>query len=241
MPKSSREAGNLRPPGKRIPLSDNLLPPLSPYQAHVRDWGACTRCHLHKTRRKVCLARGRIPADVLMLGEGPGLVEDAFGQPFQGPAGHLLDHIIERAMTYEDSLDAFGNPREQLRPLWTYCLSNLLACLPVGEDGRKAAEPGQEEIEACAPRLYQLCEMIRPKLVIAVGTVARDQIDLKVKYRVELPPLHGSKPPKPIPQVWISHPAAILRSNSAVKDMAVQRAVVGIRTAVQEFVLEEGK
>jgi uracil-DNA glycosylase len=69
------------------------------WSAHVDDWKDCTRCPLHTVRSNVVLARGSIPCDILFVGEAPGRSEDALGKPFVGPAGILLDEMIEDALS----------------------------------------------------------------------------------------------------------------------------------------------
>lgn len=85
------------------------------FSDHVDRWKHCTLCPLHKVRRQVVLARGKLPADVLMVGEAPGLSEDVLGAPFTGPAGQLLDRIIT-ATELENYRIAF---------------TNLVGCIPM--------------------------------------------------------------------------------------------------------------
>jgi uracil-DNA glycosylase len=132
------------------------LPLLSSYGRHKARWINCTRCSLCEKRNKVCLARGTIPCDVLFLGEAPGVSEDVLGSPFVGPAGHLLDRIIEESIP--DEVD--------------YALTNLVACIPKDEDNDKVGEPPEEAINACAPRLKEFVRICRPNRVILVGTLA---------------------------------------------------------------------
>jgi uracil-DNA glycosylase len=91
-------------------------PILSAFQRHVQRWGACQKCPLHRVRQKIVLAKGQVPTDVLLCGESPGLSEDSIGTPFVGPAGHLLDYILSRALE--------NYPRVRV------AVTNLVGCFP---------------------------------------------------------------------------------------------------------------
>ena len=86
----------------------------SKYQAHRDKWGSCQRCLFCRRRNRVVLARGRVPAQLLLIGESPGASESVIGQPFVGPAGHLLDRILTVAV--DGRVD--------------YALTNLVCCIP---------------------------------------------------------------------------------------------------------------
>lgn len=225
---------------------------LSPYQQLVEDWKACTRCYLHLGRRKVVLARGQIPAEVLFVGEAPGEAEDTLGKPFKGPAGQLLDHIIRRSEPPElcracgracvptvvgKDLQMLcagcGHPRspEQVRPV-RIAFTNLIACIPRDEDeagnvkkGTKAGEPPIEAIHACAPRLATFVKMVDPRVIVNVGAYSRDHLD---------PAAMEIKLHRQIPQVFMVHPAAILRANRAQQGYLEQRNVVALRHAWED-------
>src|SRR5262245_29940694 len=121
--------------------------PLTVCQAHINKYKDCRACGLWETRRSVVFARGQVPAEVCFVGEAPGISENLLGEPFVGPAGHLLDRIIQQAsLWYTEVLK---------RPPPTYCLTNLIMCIPLDEDGVKAAEPSPVEVEACSGRLKE--------------------------------------------------------------------------------------
>ena len=87
---------------------------MTPYQRHREKWKGCERCSLYRGRRSVVLCRGKLPCDVLFVGEAPGVSEDVLGRPFVGPAGKLLDEIVERALDGQ----------------YDYAITNLVACIP---------------------------------------------------------------------------------------------------------------
>lgn len=182
---------------------------MTPFQRHKRKWNNCKRCLLHKVRNCVVLARGMVPAPILFIGEAPGASEDVIGRPFVGPAGKLLDKMIEQSI--DGQVD--------------YCLTNLVACIPK-EDGKKLAEPSEECIEACSGRLYELVRMCNPKGIVLVGRLADKH------FAVGPRTLDGYT----IKRVTsIIHPAAILRMDVSQRGLAVQRCIVALEDVVEEI------
>lgn len=127
-------------------------------QQHFQKWGKCTACPLHEGRHSVVLCRGTVPCDILFIGEAPGASEDSLGEPFVGPAGHLLNQMIDQSQIVSGG--------------FSYALTNLVACIPLGEDGNKTAEPDRECVNACAPRLLEFIRLCRPRGIILVGKLA---------------------------------------------------------------------
>lgn len=229
-------------------------PAVTPYQALVGRWHDCQRCHLAHGRRRVVMARGTVPCEVLFVGEAPGDSEDVVGRPFVGPAGKLMDHIIERAL---------GGPDDPDTP--SYALFNLVGCVPRSEDGNKSGAPDDEAIRACMPRLQDFAHTCdepvlvsvnrdrandpngpalvptagRLRLIVCVGGLARDWLD---QTRAPLPGRRAStRPPtyvplhRPITQVHILHPSYILsKLNVAQQGLAIQRAIVTVHSAWEE-------
>lgn len=179
------------------------------YQLLVNEWENCTRCELSQNRERVVQVRGSIPCDVVFVGEAPGESENSIGQPFVGPAGYLLDQIIEQAQ----------NPRP-----FTFGIMNLIGCIPREEDGSKVGQPPHDSIQACAPRLIELVSMCNPKLIVCVGKEAEEYLSTRYKFRVKV----GDT----IPRIAIMHPSAILRGNYANRPLAIKRQVLVIRDAV---------
>lgn len=191
------------------------MPPrssLTPFQLHVAKWKNGCGAEECSRARKIVFARGKIPADVLFIGEAPGESEDVIGQPFKGVAGELLQRIIDDAIP------------EGIR----WAMTNVVGCIPRDEDGLKSGEPCDEQIKSCQPRLYEFINLVNPKLLVLVGTVARDWLDPKY--------MHGLKLGREIPMVDIKHPAAILRETVASRGLSIQRSIVVISNAVSEYV-----
>jgi DNA polymerase len=119
---------------------------------HVRqDLGDCTRCPLHKGRRTLVFGVGNPNADLMFVGEGPGYEEDVQGEPFVGPAGQLLNKIIQ----------AIQLTRQEVY------IANVVKCRP--PDNR---DPEPDEIATCRPFLERQVASIRPRVICTLGRVA---------------------------------------------------------------------
>jgi uracil-DNA glycosylase family 4 len=156
------------------------------WEKHYRAWSKCDRCPLHHLARCHVLGRGRLPVDVLFVGEAPGDVEDTRGLPFVGPAGGVLDKII----------DAVSH---KLRKPFTYAITNIVACRPFPR-GEAIAVPSKEAIEACRPRLEEFIALAKPQLLVVLGKTAAEHL-----------PRTGLD--MPIIECW--HPSYILRNGGA--------------------------
>lgn len=172
-------------------------------------------------RSRVCIARGSIPADVLFVGEAPGVSEDSIrqkgpyniGTPFVGPAGQLLDRMIVKAVQ-ESGVQA---PR--------MCLSNLVGCIPKAEETkRKKVEPLPAEIEACYPRLEELFTLVKPRLVVCVGGLSEKQARIK-SWEERFTILN------------ILHPSAILHQDVGERGLSVQRVIVQLSDAFADLMV----
>ncbi len=133
---------------------------MTPWQKYKKKWQSCQRCSLCERRKKVVLARGKIPCDILFIGEAPGHSENVIGTPFIGPAGKLMQRIMDRALDGQHD----------------YALTNLVACIPLEKNSNKLQEPPEECIEACEERLQEFMDIAVPDVVIAVGGLAEKHI-----------------------------------------------------------------
>lgn len=196
---------------------------MSAWTDHVERWKDCTDCPLCQQRDQIVLARGQVPADVVFIGEAPGASEDTIGQPFCGPAGHLLDQIIERSVP----------------PELRYALTNLVACYPREAKERGDNEPEPEEIEACRGRLVEFVRLCRPRVIILVGQLARKWVYGASMFRADDRVMQPEWLPKwgILEFVEIVHPAAILRMPLVQKQMAAQKAVVQIRCGINRILM----
>jgi DNA polymerase len=112
----------------------------------------CTKCGLHKSRTQTVFGVGDESAEWMLIGEAPGAEEDRLGDPFVGQAGKLLDNMLA----------AIGLSRRK-----NVYIANVLKCRPPGN-----RNPTPEEVAQCSPHLLKQIELIRPKLIVAMGRFA---------------------------------------------------------------------
>jgi len=175
------------------------------WKHHKKKWSDCERCDLCKTRNKVVLLKGKIPCDILFIGEAPGVSEDSLGKPFIGPAGHLLDRII----------------KESLPETTRLAFTNLVACIPVGEDGNKLKEPDKKSIRECRERLDEVISLCQPSAIVCVG---------------KLPAKYLKKEDFPETEIeTITHPASIIRMDVSQKGLAIQKAIIILQDLSEEI------
>ncbi len=116
------------------------------------DLGECTRCKLSGLgRQQIVFGVGNPSAELMFVGEAPGRDEDKQGIPFVGRAGQLLTKIIE----------AIGQSRESVY------IANVIKCRPP-----QNRNPEEDEVETCEPFLFRQIDVIRPKVIVALGAFA---------------------------------------------------------------------
>lgn len=152
---------------------------------------SCTRCELSRSRRNTVFGVGDPNADWMFIGEAPGAEEDRRGEPFIGRAGKLLDEMLR----------AIGLSRDAV------FIANILKCRPPNN-----RDPRPEEVVQCRSYLERQIELIRPKIILAVGKIAAQNLlgsnESLGKLRQQRHELNG------IPLVVTYHPAYLLRSPS---------------------------
>ena len=154
------------------------------------DVDACTACGLCRTRNKSVPGVGDTNAEWLFVGEAPGAEEDARGEPFVGQAGRLLDNMLA----------ALGIARGR-----NVYIANVLKCRP---PNNRAPEPS--ESDACKPYLERQVELIRPKLIVALGKSAAS---LLLNTDATIASLRGRVHQyRGVPLVVTYHPAYLLRN-----------------------------
>lgn len=182
-------------PTKNIP--DNTMPLVSEdwLQCKTLDSFAdeiknCPKCRLlARTRKQVVFGTGNPKAKVVVVGEAPGADEDEQGKPFVGRAGKLLTDILK----------AINFTREEV------FICNILKCRPP-----ENRNPLPDEIANCEPYLFKQLEMIKPKLILAVGTFAAQTL---LQTKEPLGKLRGKfHLYKGIKMMVTYHPAALLRN-----------------------------
>jgi uracil-DNA glycosylase family 4 len=149
----------------------------------------CTRCPLYKTATNPVPGEGNPNADFVVVGEAPGADEDATGRPFIGRAGQLLTKILAAVELSRDQV----------------FICNVLKHRPPGN-----RNPAPNEVAACSPYLIRQLEIIKPKVILALGTFAAQtllQTNTPIgKLRGTVHRYYG------IPLVVTYHPAALLRN-----------------------------
>lgn len=150
----------------------------------------CRACELYKTRTQGVFGVGDEQADWLIIGEAPGADEDAQGEPFVGQAGRLLDAMLA----------AIGLKRGE-----NVYIANVLKSRPPGN-----RNPAPEEIAACMPYLERQIQLIRPKIIIALGRFAVQTLlhteEAIARLRGRVHRFQG------IPLIVTYHPAYLLRN-----------------------------
>ncbi len=161
------------------------------------DIGDCTRCKLHGLGRKqIVFGVGNPEADLMFVGEAPGADEDVQGIPFVGRAGQLLTKIIE----------AIGLTRDDVY------IANVIKCRPP-----QNRNPEQDEVETCEPFLFRQIDIIKPKVIVALGTFAARTLlrtlDPISRLRGRVYEYRGAK------LIPTFHPAYLLRNPSSKREV----------------------
>jgi DNA polymerase len=147
----------------RIPILSTARAADQPLSADVESqWDSlraevlsCTKCGLHSTRTQGVFGVGNRRAEWLIIGEAPGAEEDRRGEPFVGRAGQLLNAMLK----------AIGLPREQV------FIANVLKSRPPSN-----RDPKPDEVAACLPYLMRQIALLQPRLMLAVGRIAAQNL-----------------------------------------------------------------
>ena len=158
-----------------------------PLKAEV---SGCVKCGLHKSRTQTVFGVGDENADWMLIGEAPGAEEDRLGDPFVGQAGRLLDNMLA-AIDLHRSKNVY--------------IANVLKCRPPGN-----RNPEPEEVAKCTPHLLRQIELIKPKLILAMGRFAAQTL---LNTDASIASLRGKVHRYAgLPLIVTYHPAYLLRS-----------------------------
>ena len=124
---------------------------------------SCQRCALHEGRHNMVFGVGRKDAEVMFIGEGPGEQEDLQGEPFVGPAGKLLDDMLE--MIDLDRSKVY--------------IANIVKCRPPGN-----RDPKDTEQAACMQWLERQILLVNPKIIVCLGRIAAQQMMQNPNFRI---------------------------------------------------------
>jgi DNA polymerase len=161
------------------------------------DIGDCTRCKLHTLgRTQVVFGVGNPEADLMFVGEAPGADEDEQGIPFVGRAGQLLTKIIEAINLTRDDV----------------YIANIIKCRPP-----QNRNPEPDEVASCEPFLFSQIDVIKPKVIVALGKYAAQTL---LRTETPISRLRGQvfdyRGAKLIPTF---HPAYLLRNPSSKREV----------------------
>jgi DNA polymerase len=158
----------------------------------------CRFCPLFKTRTQAVPGEGNRKAQLMFVGEAPGRDEDLQGRPFVGRAGQLLTKIIQ----------AMGFERNQVY------IANVIKCRPP-----ENRTPRPDEVKVCSPYLIKQINLIKPKVIVALGKVAAEFLLPTTRSMSELRGNFGEY--RGIPVMPTFHPSYLIRNegNKEIKKM----------------------
>jgi len=197
------EAPNALDAPPRAPPAAMAVPPderaaaiaAMPWPALREAVAQCTACGLCRSRRQTVFGVGHANAHWMIVGEAPGEQEDLKGEPFVGAAGHLLDSMLR----------ALDLTRDEAPPERQVYIANTLKCRPP-----RNRNPEPEEMVRCEPFLMRQIELIRPRLILAMGRFAVHSLlrssEPIGKLRGRVHRYQG------VPLVVTYHPAYLLRN-----------------------------
>ena len=211
------------------PLPAPVLPPLEPaakaaaFAALREQVLACVKCpHLASSRKTVVFGVGNPDSPLMFVGEAPGADEDAQGEPFVGAAGQLLTKIIQ----------AMGQQRE------TIYIANILKCRP-NTPGQSAGnrKPTPDEMTTCIPWLHQQIDLIRPRVLVALGATAVEGLLGKT---IGITKLRGNwQTYRGIPLMPTYHPAYLLRNQAMSEKRKVWEDMLAVMEKIQMPISEK--
>lgn len=161
---------------------------------------SCTKCDLHKTRTNTVFSRGNPEAPLCFVGEAPGEDEDSQGLPFVGRSGKLLDKILTEMGLNVDT-DIY--------------VCNIIKCRPPGN-----RRPSEEEVDACMPYLEEQLELIKPKVIVALGGTAANNLTNTVLGITKIRGRFWKRSQTLVMPTY--HPSYLLRNNNPESEPHVQ-------------------
>jgi uracil-DNA glycosylase family protein len=177
----------------------DFLPPRPTLPALRRAAAGCRGCHLWKVGTQTVFGEGRRGASLMLVGEQPGNEEDLAGHPFVGPSGRLLNDALERAGIERD--DAYV----------TNAVKHFKWVPDPSGKRRIHKKPNASEIRACHPWLDAEIEVVKPRVIVALGaTAAHALFGAEVRVTID----RGRALPTELAEAGFVtvHPSAVLRS-----------------------------
>lgn len=159
---------------------------------------ACTACDLHQSRRQTVFGVGHPQAHWMIVGEAPGEEEDRRGEPFVGRSGQLLDNMLR-------AIGLSRQPGDAPDPARQVFIANTLKCRPPGN-----RNPLPDELARCEGFLIRQIELVRPKIILAMGRFAVQSL---LRSTAPIGQLRGRVHHyQGVPLVVTYHPAYLLRN-----------------------------
>jgi DNA polymerase len=184
---------------------------------------ACVKCpHLASSRKNVVFGVGSTAAELMFVGEAPGTDEDEQGEPFVGKAGQLLTKIIQ----------TMGLSRNVVY------IANILKCRP-DTPGQRAGnrKPTPEEMQTCIPFLHEQIDLIRPKVLVALGATAVEGLLGKT---MGITRLRGNwRIYRGIPLMPTYHPAYLLRNQGPSEKRRVWEDMLQVMEKLEMTISEK--
>lgn len=183
---------NLNFNSENIPNVQNVANTTNAIEIIAKKISTCTRCQLAKMRTQTVPGVGVMNPQVLVIGEGPGADEDRQGEPFVGLAGQLLDKMLA-AISLSRKENCF--------------IANIVKCRPPHN-----RDPLPEEADACRSFLDAQIQILKPKIILALGRIAAHNL---LNCTEPVGKLHGNFfEYKGIPLMVTYHPSALLRDQA---------------------------
>jgi uracil-DNA glycosylase len=199
----------------------DLIPEGPTLRAVIEAAQRCQSCPLWKNATQTVFGEGSTGAELMLVGEQPGDREDIEGHPFVGPAGRLLDRALEEA----------GIDRRKVY------VTNVVKHFKFTRRGKRRIhkKPGAEEIAACYPWLRTELDLVKPKVLVALGaTAAQALIGRTFKVSTERGQfIHSDLAPLVTATV---HPSSILRApDEESRHQEMRRFVADLRKAAERL------
>ena len=130
---------------------------------HIFTWEQCEQCPIAAFTQQKVFVRGKLPCHILFIGEAPGDTELVLVKPFVGASGKYLDKVITETIN-----ETGYSPR--------IAFTNAIACAPLDDETLRLRPPKKSEISNCSPRLQEFIELASPKVIVALGAVAKKAV-----------------------------------------------------------------
>lgn len=175
--------------------------------SYKKEVDACRNCSLGYYRTNTVIGEGKMPSELMFIGEGPGDQEDREGRPFVGRAGELLNH----------SLTQIGLERSEV---W---ITNIVKCRAFDQvDHKKVNRPPRtEEIQACFSFLEKEITAVNPRVIVTLGSPSSSSL-LGKNFKTITQDRGKCFNYKNIKIIPVFHPAYVLRQKGRVYDKSFE-------------------